>query len=155
MSLKEKIIYYVFIALCLSVSLGLFYQIVEASVVDWILGGTRTIVVEIKPTTLNSEIDRLSQKYEVSSSTVRAVSKCESQMYGSAINHNRLPDGSIWSSDFGPLQINDYYHEARMTQLGLDIHNQYDSLEYGIMMMKEQGLTPWSASKKCWSGLVI
>jgi hypothetical protein len=155
MKLKERLVYYLFIVVCLVICLGLSYQIVEASMANWLLGGTRTVVIiNEPPKTLDSEIDRLSLKYEISSAIVRAVSKCESSMYGSAINHNRLPDGTIWSSDFGPLQVNDYYHEAVMTSLGLDIHNQYDSLEYGIMMMKEQGLSPWSASRKCWQSKI-
>ena len=104
--------------------------------------------------TLDSEIDRLSIKYGVSSSVVRAVIKCESSMYGGAVNKNRDKNGEVWSVDYGPLQVNDYYHEKTMLKLGLDIHNQFDSLEYGIMMMKSQGLQPWSASKKCWSSKI-
>jgi hypothetical protein len=103
---------------------------------------------EIK--TLDSEIDRLSIKYNVSSSTVRAVIKCESSMYGSAINYNRNADGSIWSTDYGWLQVNDYYHGSDMQKLGLEITNEWDSLEYGFMLMQNKGLAPWSASKHCW-----
>jgi len=100
--------------------------------------------------TLNSEIDRLSIKYNVASSTVRAVAKCESSMYGSATNKNRLPDGSVWSTDYGPLQINDYFHKDTMAKMGLDIYDSFESLEYGVMLMSKQGLGPWKASKTCW-----
>jgi hypothetical protein len=146
--------YCAYVLLCILVCWLIVYKTAEAGIVDWFFGETTPIVIVESPKTLDSEIDRLSQKYEISSSTVRAVSGCESSMYGSAINHNRLPDGSIWSSDFGPLQINDYYHEAVMTKMGLDIHNEFDSLEYGIKLMSEQGLQPWSASKTCWSKLI-
>jgi len=104
--------------------------------------------------TIDSEIERLSIVYSVAPSTARAIITCESQMYGSAVNHNRLPDGTIWSSDFGPFQINDYFHEKTMTNLGLDIHNQFDSLEYGFILLSKQGVGPWYASKKCWSKLI-
>jgi len=104
--------------------------------------------------TIETEIDRLSLLYGVSSSTVRAVAKCESSMYGSAINRNKLPDGTVWSSDFGPLQINDYFHKKTMDSLGLNIYNEFDSLEYGIRMMSQQGLAPWSASRGCWNKLI-
>lgn len=155
MSLKEKVVYYLFIVVCISICLGLSYQIVEASVVDWLLGGTKTIVVEMPPVkTLNGEINRLSELYKVSSSTVRAVAKCESSLYGSANNKNFDENGNVWSTDFGYLQVNDYFHEQTMAKLGMDIHNEWDSLEYGIRMMSEQGLTPWKASSKCWSKLI-
>lgn len=109
-----------------------------------------TVRAEDKVRTIQSEINKLSVEYKVSSSTISEIVKCESSMYGTAINHNLDKNGKIWSSDYGPLQINDYYHEDRMNKLELDIHNQWDSLEYGIMLFKEQGTKPWSASKKCW-----
>jgi hypothetical protein len=147
--MKLDIKYVIFILLCLLISL-FFYQTVEARVVDWLLGGTKTVVVvNPPPRTLDSEIDRLSIKYGVASSTARSIIKCESSMYGEAINRNRLPDGTVWSSDFGPFQVNDYFHEDTMTKLGLDIHNQFDSLEYGFMLLSSQGVGPWKASAKC------
>ena len=106
--------------------------------------------IKITEKTLDGEIDRLSVKYGVSSSTVRAVSRCESSMYGSALNQNLDKQGNVWSTDYGYLQVNDYFHKVNMQKLGLDIENEWDSLEYGFMLMKEQGLQPWSASKTCW-----
>jgi hypothetical protein len=154
MKLKERVIYYAFIIICLSISFGLCYQIAEARVIDWLLGGTRTVTVVLEEKTLDSEIDRLAIKYSVASSTIRAVSKCESSMYGSAINYNYRKDGTLHSIDKGYLQINNLYHEARMNQLGLNWNDEWDSLEYGFMLMAEQGLQPWSASKSCWTKLI-
>jgi len=154
--MKSKIAYVLFIIVCLLLSLFV-YQKVEASIGDWLLGGTKTIEVVFEPEvpkTIDSEIDRLSIKYGVASSTVRAVAKCESSLYGGAVNENKLADGTVWSRDYFYLQINDYYHKEPMTRLGLDFYNQWDSLEYGIRMMSEQGLQPWSASKLCWSKLI-
>ena len=104
--------------------------------------------------TLDSEINRLSDKYEISSSTVREVIKCESQLYGDAENHNLDKNGKTWSIDKGYLQINNYYHTGPMEKLGLDINNKWDSLEYGFMLMKKEGLTPWKSSAKCWSSKI-
>lgn len=134
------------IALAITIAVPFLRRTVEVDLTEEI--------VEVVKKTLTSEIDRLSIKYNVSSSTVRAVAKCESQMYGDVVNHNRNADGTIWSTDKGYLQINNYYHEARMNQLGLDWNNEWDSLEYGFMLMAEQGLTPWNASRKCWSKLI-
>lgn len=147
-------VYISIIILCLVLSLFI-YKRVEASLLS------RLFTLESKPSTiikpiktLDSEIDRLAIKYNVSSSTVRAVAKCESQMYGNAVNHNRDSNGVIWSTDKGYLQINDYYHQEPMRKLGLDIDNEWDSLEYGFMLMANQGLKPWSASRHCWSKLI-
>lgn len=112
-------------------------------------------LVSDKPTvpivrTLDSEIDRLSKKYEVSSSTVREIIKCEGRLYENAINENINKKGEVWSRDWGNFQINDYYHEKIMKDMNMDIHNRWDSLEYGFMLMKKEGLKPWSASKSCW-----
>ena len=104
--------------------------------------------------TLDSEIDRLSVKYGVASSSARSIIKCESQMYGSAVNYNRLPDGTIWSEDRGPFQINNYFHKDAMSKLGLDYYDQWDSLEYGFILFSEQGSKPWEASRNCWSKLI-
>lgn len=107
--------------------------------------------IKIEPVkTLDSEITRLSVEYKVDEKLVRAIIKCESSMYGSAINHNKI-DGIIWSSDWGLMQINDYYHKDTMIKLGLNIENEFDSLEYGIRLLSLQGTSPWSASKACWS----
>lgn len=133
-------------------------ETVEASFFDWFKKDkpeTVEIVKEItQPKTIDSEIDRLSIKYSVASSTARAIIKCESSMYGEAINRNRLPDGTIWSSDYGPFQVNDYYHKDIMKELGLDIYNQWDSLEYGFMLLSRTGVEPWKASRGCWSKLI-
>lgn len=151
MNYKQKIAYAVCIVIVMLLFLGLNYQLANAGVWNWLTGGSKTVVIEMPvEKTLDSEIDRLSIKYEISSSTVRAVAECESQKYGGAVNQNRTASGEVWSTDRGYLQINDYYHKANMEALGLDIMNEWDSLEYGFMLMKEQGLTPWRASRSCW-----
>lgn len=104
--------------------------------------------------TLESEVERLSIKYGFSTSTVMEVIECESQMYGGAENKNIDKDGKVWSVDKGFLQINTYYHTEPMKKLGLDIDNKWDSLEYGFMLMKENGLRDWSASRFCWKDKV-
>ena len=109
-------------------------------------------IIEVK--TIDSEINRLSIKYSIATSTAYGIIYCESRMYGSAVNYNRLSDGSIWSEDRGAFQINDYFHKDTMTKLGLDYYNEFDSLEYGFILLHSQGLTPWNASKGCWSKLI-
>ena len=105
--------------------------------------------------TFDTEITRLAQKYGKSEKVARAVIKCEGQMYkarGNNINYDKL--GNAWSKDIGWWQINDYWHEASAMDLGLDIHNEFDNLEYGFILWSEQGLKPWSASQYCWQPLI-
>ena len=112
-------------------------------------------VVSVSPTpvsTLDSEIHRLSLKYQVSEELVRKIGKCESSLYKSAVNENKLKDGTVWSRDWGFLQVNDYYHEADMLKIGLHIKDWRDSLEYGILLLsKGDPYQIWSASESCWS----
>lgn len=152
--MRLDIKYVLVILFCLFVSL-FFYQVVEARWVDWLLGGTKTVeIINLPPKTLESEVDRLSIKYGVASSSAYAIINCESTMYAEAINRNRLKDGTIWSSDYGWWQVNDYYHKDTMDKLGLNIYNQWDSLEYGFILFKNQGTAPWSASEGCWSKII-
>ena len=96
-------------------------------------------------------IESLSTKYKVDYKLVNKIITCESSMYSSAVNENiSSTTGKVWSRDWGLLQINDYYHEKVMSKIGLDIHNEYDSLEYGIMLLSKVGTSPWKASSKCW-----
>ena len=105
----------------------------------------------VKPIkTLESEITRLSAEYKVDEKLVREIIKCESSMYGNALNENKDENGIVWSVDRGLMQINDYWHKDTMIKLGLDIENEYDSLEYGIMLLAKEGTKHWKASSSCW-----
>ena len=56
----------------------------------------------------------------------------------------------MWSVDIGVMQINDYFHEQKALELGLNIYDNEDNIAYGALLMSKQGLSPWSSSKKCW-----
>lgn len=114
---------------------------------------TITVIAQTDDRTLDGEIIRLSKQYAVNEKLVKKIIKCESQMYDEAVNHNLDKDGKVWSSDYGPMQINNYYHESIMETMGLDIHDRYDSLEYGIKLLAKYGTKPWNASRKCWSNI--
>jgi soluble lytic murein transglycosylase-like protein len=101
--------------------------------------------------TFDKEITRLAKQYSVNEKKIRAIIMCESANKEYAINHNLDKDGKIWSSDYGLLQVNSYFHEDKMESLGLSIRNPYDSLEYGFMLMSKYGDKPWSASRNCWT----
>lgn len=58
--------------------------------------------------------------------------------------------GVVNNSDVGVMQINKYYHEARATELGLDLHSKEGNMMYAMYLYEKEGTNPWSASQSCW-----
>ena len=84
------------------------------------------------------------------------IMQCESSHYGGAVNHNRREDGTIWSTDVGHWQVNDYYHEEAAANMGLDIHDTLENITYGFHLLTD-GNDPsyyWGASEYCW-GVIL
>lgn len=97
-------------------------------------------------------ISHYAELYGVNERLARNIIQCESQGNPKALNYN-YRNGEVWSTDKGYWQINNYYHQERMTELGLDINNPVDNLKFGFMLLSEQGTEPWNASAKCWKTL--
>jgi hypothetical protein len=138
----------------LIIVLGIFFYYsqvhgMEFNIMFWKEAKAEEIVIEpVK--TLDSEITRLSEKYQVDEKLAREIIRCEGGNKLDALNRNKDKSGNVWSVDFGPMQINDYFHKDTMTKLGLDFNNGYDTLEYGMRLLSTEGTGPWSASKNCW-----
>ena len=94
-------------------------------------------------------IRTLAYLYGVEEVGARKIMECESSMYSEAVNRNLREDGSTWSIDVGPWQINDYYHEKQALSMGLDIYDEKDNIEYGFWLFSIEGAGPWSASRHC------
>lgn len=113
------------------------------------------------PITYDTEILRLSEKYNFNVELARKIIECESLVYGqNAENKNYRDewDGSLmatssvhWSSDIGYWQINDYWHKEDALKIGYDIYNWKDNLEYGAILLSRDGTRHWNASKYCWN----
>lgn len=95
--------------------------------------------------TLDSEIDRLSIKYQVSSSSAIKIIKCESNFMPNAIRVNTT--GTI---DYSYWQINNYYWAKEMLDMGWDIKVPEDNLEAGFYLYSTYGDSLWNWSKYCW-----
>jgi hypothetical protein len=64
---------------------------------------------------------------------------------------SRSKDGQIDMRDVGQFQINLWVHGSELQRLGLDvIHSADDNAKYALMLYKESGTQPWSASENCW-----
>ena len=125
------------------------------------------------PETLTQAVHRLAVTYQQPEALIKRLIKCEAQKYTyqktktseplevdgttyyidlNGTHKNINTEGEWWSTDYGPLMVNDYYHEAEMRRMGLSITKWQNSLEFGIrVMLKNEGTQPWSASKACWS----
>lgn len=81
------------------------------------------------------------------------IIKCEGELYNNEWQPNyNIRNGVVWSTDYGPLQVNDFYHKKDMEKLGLDITVWQDSLKYGLMLLKRDGTRHWNASRDiCWN----
>jgi len=103
------------------------------------------------PETLNQAIHRLALKYHQDENLIKRIIKCEGSLYEKSWQTPHQNHDTWRSLDWGPLQINDHYHQAKMRAMGLNIYKWEDSLAYGIgVLLVEQGTAPWSASAFCW-----
>ena len=122
-----------------------------------LLTGTPNIVAEGTipkiEKNFDSEIHRLAVKYKQNEPLARKIIECEGIAYKAKGNNKNVgKNGVVWSTDIGWWQINDYYHKESAYKLGFDINNEWDNLEYGFIVLSEQGTKPWLASKYCWNG---
>lgn len=101
------------------------------------------------PATLDDAISFYSNKYGVSEELARNIMWCESRISPDAVNHNRREDGTVWSSDWGYWQFNDYYWEKRLKELGWDMYIPEQNLEAGFYVLSVEGRKPWVASNNC------
>jgi hypothetical protein len=85
---------------------------------------------------INMEIDK--QKI------LKAIIDCESR--------NRHVVGTLAKVgiDIGKCQINTYWHEARAEQMGLNLYDPTDNMEYCLYLFKTEGVRPWRSSQTCW-----
>lgn len=59
--------------------------------------------------------------------------------------------GSVTPNDVGVMQINTHYHGKTAQKLGIDLHTIDGNLAYARYLYEKKGMTPWNASRHCWS----
>ena len=125
---------------------GLFYA-TQTNVEKTIAKKTdQTLVTKPLSKTFDGEVHRLSIKYHQNELLARKIIYCESRSIPSARNLQ-----AVVGVDVGYWQINTFYHLAGAKVVGLDIYNQWENLEYGFILLSNQGTRPWNWSKPCWS----
>lgn len=58
--------------------------------------------------------------------------------------------GKITPKDTGVFQINEYWHLAKATRMGMDIHTLDGNIAYARHLYESNGTTDWKWSRKCW-----
>lgn len=113
---------------------------------------TPEVPAVVKPTvwTFENMVPYLAEKHGQSEALAREIIRCESKNHANALNKNYDEQGVHWSSDHGYWQINDYFNRKTALRRGFDIDVWEENLEFGFIMLKEQGTTPWKSSKHCW-----
>lgn len=98
--------------------------------------------------TFEGEVSRLAEKYAQKEEVAKKIIWCESRNNPRAINEK-----AVVGVDVGYWQINTHFWEAEMLRRGWNIHDEWDNLEAGFWLIKEQGTRPWNWSKHCWGSL--
>jgi hypothetical protein len=120
--------------------------------------------------TLAQHVHQLAGKWGLSEVLLKRIIKCEAAKYPQeiegitspleidgivyhikldSINHNKR-NGVIWSTDYGPLMINNYYHSGSMAAKGYSFLRWEDTVAYGVELLAHEGTRHWLASAYCW-----
>ncbi|MDO8594938.1 MAG: hypothetical protein Q7R93_05540 [bacterium] len=77
------------------------------------------------------------------------IAKCESRFRHFGRN-GKVLRGELTAEDLGVMQVNEFYHQDRADQLGIDLHTLDGNLAYAKWLYNKEGTVPWFASSKCW-----
>ena len=89
---------------------------------------------------VQQEIAKEIQKQKV----LKAIIDCES--------NNRHVIGTLAKVgvDIGKCQINTYWHLERAEEMGLNLLDPDDNMQYCLYLFEEEGVRPWKSSQVCW-----
>lgn len=81
--------------------------------------------------------------------TLKRICTCESGLTQYDENGEVLR-GITNKQDIGICQINEYYHEKKINNLGIDIYTRVGNIKFAKYLYDTYGTTPWVWSKSCW-----
>lgn len=77
------------------------------------------------------------------------IARCESG-FRHYLEDGEVIRGHINPKDVGVMQINTYYHGETATELGLDLLDFKQNMEYARFLHDREGTQPWFWSEHCW-----
>ena len=116
------------------------------------LGGStlqpnETIVIQ--PFMPAQTVEEYVREYFVDVPVMAAIAKCESRFRQYDKNGSVLR-GEVVYEDVGVMQVNETYHKAAATELGLNLTVIQDNVAYARHLYDKKGTQPWNSSKACW-----
>lgn len=115
-----------------------YAQTLEVSSAPWVISDTSTTTVKLA----------VEREFGVNSPMVE-VARCESQFRQFDNNDKVLKNPH--SPAYGVFQIMASVHETDAKSIGLDIYTLQGNIAFAKVLYDSQGLTPWEASRPCWS----
>jgi hypothetical protein len=133
----------------------LFPNCVHASLFDWLFGSKVVYtaspieVEEIRDNASTTTIKALLKKEFPDAPIMVEIARCESR-FRQLDAHGNVLRGEQNSKDVGVFQVNEFYHLADSSRMGMDIHTLEGNIEYARHLYDTQGVRPWNWSKPCW-----
>lgn len=81
---------------------------------------------------------------DIQQKILKAIIACESS------NRHVIGRLAKIGIDIGKCQINTYWHEERAAEMGLDLYDPEDNMEYCLYLFESEGVKPWRSSQVCW-----
>jgi hypothetical protein len=114
----------------------------------------QAVVTVIEPQPIQIEItysearikELIRETFKNNAATMIRVASCEG-----GIRDDAPTNPTNGSFDKGIYQVSEKYHGAEAKALGLDLHDVRDNIKFAKLLYDREGLTPWTASKHCWS----
>lgn len=98
-----------------------------------------------KPITLEKYV----REYFKETPVLAEIARCEST-FRQVDKAGQVLRGVVNDSDVGLMQVNEYYHGKKASELGFDLDTVNGNLDYAKYLYDKEGTKPWSASKPCW-----
>ena len=106
---------------------------------------TQSLKAIEEPITLQAYV----QNYFAETPILAEIARCESG-FRQLNNQGQVLRGEVNKSDLGLLQVNEYYHGKKASDLGFDLTTVNGNLDYAKYLYDKEGTRPWNASAKCW-----
>jgi len=106
---------------------------------------TQSEAAIVKPVTLEAYV----REYFIETPILAEIARCEST-FRQLDKDGKVLRGVVNDSDVGLMQVNEYYHGKKASDLGYDLMTVNGNLDYAKYLYEKEGVAPWSASAKCW-----
>lgn len=114
--------------------------------------GARTDILKISPTAAVNQpvtLEGYVREYFADTPLLAEIAGCETR-FRHLGRDGKVIRGALSQEDVGVMQINEFYHEERAENLGLNLHTLDGNLAYAKWLYNKEGTSPWFASSKCW-----